>query len=329
MAARRRLIVGSAGGTSAFGVIRSVRERYGDSVFVIAIDTNPRELVAATVLADAFTQVPPARAPQFPAMLQDLAKSYGRATYLPLHDAEILAAARLVEMGRFPSELRVVAPPYAVARLYWDKWEMHQWLSARGLPSPRTVLAEPATLEVMQRPVILKPREGTAGANFQQIHTPSELEGADSSRWVLQEVLQKPEVSVEVFLARDSDVFRCVARADLERRPGGPSTKARLHTDPDLTRIAERLARELPLRGAFNFEAMHDNQGNWRIIDVNPRVNAGTRMCAVVGIDMAAANLADFWGESAAPMLPPLDGEYYVVKQYEDYVTGRRKPADQ
>src|SRR5262249_33925201 len=76
MASPRRLIVGSAGGTNAFGTIRSVRDRYGDAVFVIASDTNPRELVAASALSDAFVQMPPARAPQFPEALGNLAAAY-------------------------------------------------------------------------------------------------------------------------------------------------------------------------------------------------------------------------------------------------------------
>ena len=261
MTVRRRLIVGSAGSTSAFGVIRSVRERYRDSVFVIAIDINPPELVAATVVADAFVQVPWARAPEFLGVLQDLARSYAPATYLPLHDEEILAAAHFVELGTFPAGLDLVAPSYDVAQLCWDKWETHQWLVAHRFPSPHTALAAPAALESMQRPAILKPRVGTAGGRFPQIRASSQLEGVQRDSWVLQDVLQPPEVGIEAFLARNSELFCCVAREYKERRPGGPSTKVRLHADPSLAAMAKRLAQELPLRGAFNFEVMHDSQG--------------------------------------------------------------------
>jgi len=321
----RRLIVGSSGGTSGFGTIRSLRERYADRVFVVAIDTNPRELVAATVLADAFVQVPLARSPHFPAALGNLAQSYPGTGYLPLHDDEIEIASRLVAEGRFPAGLSLIAPPHDVVRLCSDKWEMHRWLRVHGLPSPETALATPAALQAMRLPVVLKPREGTGGGNFRRIRGPEELREIDPSRWLLQETLEKPEASVEIFHSRNGEIFRCVSREYLERRPGGPSTKARLHDEPTLATIAQRLARELPMFGTFNFEAMHDSAGEWRIIDVNPRVNAGTRMCAVAGIDLGTANLADFWGEPVESMLPALDGEYYVVKQYEDFVTSRPK----
>jgi phospholipid transport system substrate-binding protein len=66
---------------------------------------------------------------------------------------------------------------------------------------------------------------------------------------------------------------------------------------------------------------MRDNGGGWKIIDVNPRVGASAGMIAAVGLDFAAANLADFWGEPTEALLPPLRGEHYVVRQFANYVT--------
>jgi carbamoyl-phosphate synthase large subunit len=322
----RRLIVGSAGGTPSFGVIRSVRERYGDRVFLVAIDTHRRELVAATALTDAFVQVPPARSPKFPDALRDLARSYPGSSYLPMHDEEILVAARMAAEGRFPNDLELIAVPYETVRLCWDKWETHRWLLARGFPSPETCLATPAALETMRHPVLLKPREGTAGKNFRTIQAASDLAGVDPDRWMLQEVLQEPEVSIVGILGRRGDFFRCLAREYIEFRQGSPSMKGRIYDDPLLTDLAERLVRALPILGAFFFEVMRDRAGEWRIIDVHPRVGAGTRMLAAVGVNVGAANIGDFWGEDVSELLPPLAGEYYVMRQYEEYVT-RRPPA--
>jgi len=97
----------------------------------------------------------------------------------------------------------------------------------------------------------------------------------------------------------------------------------RIFDDRSLASIAERLARELQLFGASNFEVLRDSAGRWRIIDVNPRVGASARMIAAVGLDFAAANLADFWGEPTDTALPPLEGEHYVVRQFANYVTSR------
>ena len=46
-------------------------------------------------------------------------------------------------------------------------------------------------------------------------------------------------------------------------------------------------------------------------------------MSAAVGLNVAAANLADFWGEPTEALLPPISGDHYVARQYADYVTSR------
>jgi biotin carboxylase len=289
---------------------------------MIAIDTNRRELVAASVLADAFVQVPLARAPEFPAALHDLAAAYPGSCYLPLHDEEIAIASRLAAEGRLPHDLALIAPPYDVVRLCCDKWAMHRWLSANGLPSPETALATPAALEKIQRPAILKPRQGTNSQGVRLIDEATELSGIDASQWLLQDQLRRPEVGLDAFLSRSTGAFHCMCREYLERK-GGVAIKVRVHVDPELSKIAERLARELPLRGAFLAQFMRDCAARWQIIDVNPRVGSATRMNAALGLDFAAANLADFWGESTESLLRPLPGAHYVVRQYANYVTCR------
>jgi carbamoyl-phosphate synthase large subunit len=316
----RRLIVGAAGSANGFGTIRSARDRYGDSVFVIAIDTNRRELVAASVLADAFVRVPPARARDFPEALDAVAAAFPECDYLPIHDEEIEVATRLARDGALPRTLRLVAPSYEVVRLCHDKLATHRWLEARGLPTPRTAPADPAALARIGPGAILKPREGYAGRDAPAIREPAELAGIAADDWLLQEPLRAPEVAVDVFLSRDGRSFRCACREYIERR-GTVATKIRIYHDPVLAAVAERLARELPLPGTFMFQAMQDSAQRWRIIDVNPRVGSGTRMSAAVGMDFAAANLGDFWGEPAAERLRPIAGEHYVVRQYEEYVT--------
>jgi carbamoyl-phosphate synthase large subunit len=322
MNAQRRLIVGSAGSANAFGTIRSVRDRFAGSVFVIAVDTNPQEMVAASTLADAFVRMPPASDPNFAAALRDCAARYSANSYLPIHDAEIDVATRLLVEGRFPPGLDLISPPRDVVRRCSDKWAMHQWLQAQDLPSPETRLATIGALETMQRPAVLKPREGSGGENFLRVHEARQLEGVDPAKWLLQEVLEKPEIAIDTFLSRDRKVLRCACREYLEMR-ATVATKARIFHDGELAGIAERLARALPLCGAFLVQVMQDSRGKWRITDVNPRVGSATRMCVPCGLDFAAANLADFWGEDVSEALRPLTGEYYVARQYEEYVTRR------
>src|SRR5512146_588587 len=118
----RRLIISAAGSANAFGTIQSVRDHYGDSVFIIATDTHPRELIAASVLADDFVQVPLARSPEFPEALRKIAAAYPGSYYLPVHDDELETTTRLASERGLPAGLELIAPPYDVVRLCSDKW---------------------------------------------------------------------------------------------------------------------------------------------------------------------------------------------------------------
>ena len=319
---RRRLLIGTAGSAVAFGAIRSVRAHWGDRVFVIAMDTNCREMVASSVLADAFHQVPLARAPDFAEALGKISASYPGSCYLPVHDDELEISARLAAEGKLPEGLELLAPPLDVIRLCSDKWAMHQWLRANGLPSPETALATPAALERMHGPVALKPREGTGSKFVRFVSAASDLAEIDPARWLIQEPLRENEVALDVFLSRRGDRFSCICREYLALR-AGVVTNARLFNDPVLADIAERLARGVPIFGGFMFQVMRDAERRWQIIDVNPRVGRGTGMSAAVGLNFAAANLADFWGEPTEGLLPPLPGERYVARQFADFVTTR------
>jgi hypothetical protein len=44
---RPRVLVGAAGTTTAFGIVRTLRGRWGAGIEILAADVNPRPLVAA------------------------------------------------------------------------------------------------------------------------------------------------------------------------------------------------------------------------------------------------------------------------------------------
>src|SRR5271169_3867462 len=319
----RRLIVGSAGSGGSFDVVRAVRQWYGDTVFVIAIDTNPRERVTASLLSDAFVQVLPARSPEFVDALARLAEAYPCSSYLPMHDEEIEVAARLASEGDLPPGLDLIAPPYEVVRLCNDKWHMHHWLQAHGLPTPDTALASPEAIGAVGLPAILKPRIGNASQGVRLVREESELAGLDPEHWLLQELLDGPVHYADALLSWRTGAFFCACRVNLSGARDYTTVRGtfRLYDDPALAACVERIARGLPLFGAFNINAMRSSACGLCIIDVNPRVGLGTRMSAAVGADIAAANLADYWGDPTGGMLKPVVGEYIVAREYVEYIT--------
>src|SRR5208337_4400573 len=178
-------------------------------------------------------------------------------------------------------------------RICRDKWRMYNWLRAHALPTPETVLATREAIGAVALPIIVKPRFGTASAGIRLARERADLVGLDPDRWLLQELLAAPQLSVDAFLGRTDAIFRCVCR--LMESPSIGFIEARgnwrVFEDALVARQAERLARRL-------------------ITDVNPRLAYGSRISAILGADFAAANLADFWGEPTGTLLQPIVGEH-------------------
>jgi carbamoyl-phosphate synthase large subunit len=325
---KRQLILGAAGSGISHDTLRSVREQFGDRVFVVAIDINPRERVAASVMADAFVQVPLARSTAFLPALAELAEAYPGSCYLPVHDEELAAVADLATAGRLPPGLDVIAPSPEVIRICNDKWLAHQWLQDNGFDTAKTALADPVAVELVGLPAILKPRSGTASTGVRLIHDAAELAGLDREKWLLQELFQSQEITAEGLLSRRDGNFRTYCRLQLAPMVGYRVIRGvwRVLSDPAVGAIVERLARQLPLPGAFIVQGFHKDSSPLLITDINPRVASGMRAAAAVGTDFLAANLADFWGEPIDQMAKPVVGEHVVARGYSEHVTASTDP---
>ncbi|MEO8227531.1 MAG: ATP-grasp domain-containing protein [Gemmatimonadota bacterium] len=310
--------LGAAGTGTAFGIAASIRARWGGAVRLIAADTNPAHLVAASALADAFVQVPPAASPEFAAFLTHHLVQARATTYVPILDREILVAAELAEAGRLPAGLALIAPAAATARICLDKLATAAWLTQQGLPSPRTQLARDASWD--DADIVAKPRHGVGSVGFRRITSRDELAALGGSEdLVVQELCCAPEITLDVFRSRRTGFVRAVCRERLEVK-AGVCTKARIFESDELADLARRVAEGLALTGTFCMQVMRaTTDGSWRITDINPRPGAGTRMTVAAGVDILCAGLADAWGMDVEPLLHSLPRERFVVRQYAEY----------
>jgi hypothetical protein len=310
----------TAGTGTSYGILLSARERWGRSFRAITADMAPRHLVAAAPLADEHVIVPAISDPSFGERLLDGLARTGADTYVPIFDAEISLVAALIAEGRWPAGVTALVPEPAAARLCLDKLEGAAWLAAQGLGTPATWAIAGAE---WREGLVAKPRCGIGSAGFQPLGSRDELSRLRRERpdLIVQERLAPPEITVDAFRARGGGFFRAVCRERLEVK-SGVCTKARLYTDEPLVELTRAVAERLPLVGSFCLQAMrHPATQDWMITDINARPGAGTRLSRAVGLDFQCATLADAWGEDARAMLPPLEGERWVVRAYTEIVT--------
>jgi carbamoyl-phosphate synthase large subunit len=319
----RTLWVGAAGSATGFGAIRSVRDVWDGRVRIVAGDINPPHLVAAGALADATVQVPfLANEEAFARTLWESLERHAVDTYMPLLVEEILLAARLREAGRIPG-VDVLAPEPEVAALCADKLALARRLAELDLPVPPTSLAGEARW--WPEGVVVKARGGEGSRAVEVLTAEDELEAARrrGDGAIAQRRCEPPEITVDAFRSRNGAIFRAVCRERIEVK-AGVSTKARVFDHAELGALVREVAEGLGLCGALCVQAMPSPAGGFEVIDVNPRSGGGTRMSAAAGVDVVAATLADAWGEDPAPFVPPLRGETFVVRHYEELV----RPAE-
>jgi biotin carboxylase len=316
----RTVWIGAAGTGTGFGLARSVRDHWGDGVRIVAADTNPPHLVAASALADETVQVRPFAEPEFADQLREGLERTGADTYVPIIDGEIVLAAELREAGSLDG-IAVAAPSREAARLCGDKLAMAGWLREQGLPAPDAWSLDDAPRD--GRPLVLKPRAGVGSVGVRTLAAAGELEVAaelpDADSLLVEELLEQPEVTIDAFRSADGALVRALCRERVEVK-AGVSTKARVFSDGGLVELTRALGDRLPLSGAFCFQVMRDATGGRAIVDVNPRHGAGSRMSAALGFDVMAAAMAALWGEDPEPFLMVPDGEHFVVRQYTEFV---------
>ncbi|MCW3000338.1 MAG: hypothetical protein JWN65_3887 [Solirubrobacterales bacterium] len=248
--------------------------------FTIAAD--PSLMAPARYAADLAVIPPRIDDPGYIPFLEQLVAEHGVKAVVPLTDLDIhvLAAAG----DRLPAFVAGVDTCEAM----YDKYRTHEELSARGLPSPPTVL--PGT-EPPSYPVMVKPRQGSGARSIHPCADRDEMEFF--IRYVkepvmVQRLMGGPEFSVDVLCDLDGRCLNAIPRTMLESR-GGESIKGQVIHDEELIDLARRVAESFAFRGPGTIQMFRDPEIGLGITDVNPR----------------------FGGAFPAPMYAALDGRTY------------------
>lgn len=145
----------------------------------------------------------------------------------------------------------------------------------------RVVRSDPASLETF-----LTEKPESSSATLEQIL--KVLASGDMPVMLASEYLPGAEYSVDVF--RSSDRFEAVPRRRTSIRTG-ISNVTELVDAPDMVDQSERIARAIGLVGVFGFQFKENKNGEFRILECNPRVQ-GTMVASLLsGFNMVWAGV--------------------------------------
>jgi carbamoyl-phosphate synthase large subunit len=250
---------------------------------IIATDVRP-DISPACHFADAAFSVPPCTAPDFVDSIHSICFTNAVELVVPTIDPEleILSQHRnsFTEIG---TELAVSSPE--VVRLARDKFETTHFLSAAGIPVPRTAAFKNEFFEPAdwKWPLVLKPRIGSASRGAMVVSCPEVVQHTKLAEdYIVQEYMQGEEYTVNVFFDRAERLSCAIPHVRHEVRAGEVS-KGTTRRHARLERIAGRLAEILPSpRGALCFQAIagDDRVG---VFEINARFGGGFPLAHAAG----------------------------------------------
>lgn len=307
----------------------------GDKV----IATDMQLSAPALQVADIKLQVPAVYDPQYIEITLGICKEYKVDALISLNDLElpILSEnkARFEELG-----VTVIVSSPEVIDVCFDKYKTAQWVEALGLSSPKTFVrledakAALATGEI-SFPLFLKPRWGSGSIGLESIADMEELDiyynllmkkikktilataSVGDEYILIQEKLTGSEFGLDVMNDLEGNNVSVSVKQKLAMR-AGETDKAVTRDIPEVREMGCVIGKALKHIGNLDVDIMQRVNGEYCVLELNPRFGGGFPFSYEAGVNMPKAIIQWLKGERVDPdMLVP---EYDRMFAKNDYL---------
>lgn len=287
---RPRMLISSAGRRVALlRCFRSAAAELDLDLEILGCDLQP-EWSAACTDADRAFAAPPCSSEAFVPTMLELCAREGVRLLVPTIDTELIALSRARDrFAEIGTQVAVSAP--ALVEMARDKLSTAQFLTAAGIPSPRTVAARELVAgggADWTWPLIAKPRHGSSSRGITIVESVKDVALLNPSEpYIVQEILHGREVTVSQYFDGDG-LLRCTIPHERLQVRAGEVEKGVTIDDPVVIDIARRLGRVLQKpRGAMCFQAMIAPDGRAAVFEINARFGGGYPLADHAGATFA------------------------------------------
>ena len=318
----KTVLITAIGSFSADIVIKKCRE---NGMRVIGCDIYPREWVVDAGNVDAGYQVPRAtEAEAYPEALLSICSREKVDGILPLTDVEVDVLCRL--RGEFAGRgITLCISEDACIGLCRDKMKLFRRLEEErpGTVIPTQTLSG-VKPEALSYPVVCKPYNGRSSQGLTFIGSLREMErflvGRDVSDYIVQPLVTGDVITVDVVRNAADGAWAAVCRRELLRTLNGAGTSVRVFRNPELEGLCGRIAGWLGVNGWVNMEFIEDGQGQYHMLECNPRFSGGVEFSCMAGYDCVTEHLHCFEGKPVNTRAEIT--EMYIARKFEEYITG-------
>lgn len=251
--------------------------------------------------------------------IEDLLQlSPGHDAVIPVTTNSILAIAK--HRDKLEGKIKFIVADEETIRLADDKGRLLQKASELGVPAPfTTTLNEKEALgalaERVKYPIVVKYRAGEklglhAGERYAIVREKENFIRVFSSMHakqpypLVQEYLPGGGFGVSAFFNRDGEPVVIFGHKRIREYPvsGGPSCLCESVHIPELNTYAVKLLQGLGWQGVAMVEFKQASDGNFRLMEINPRIWGSFPLTLAAGIDFPLIMYKTIMGEKVEPV---------------------------
>ena len=306
----------------------------GDKV----VATDMQLTAPALQVADVKIQVPAVYDPKYIEITLGICQEHNIDALISLNDLElpILAEnkAKFMALG-----VKVIVSDPKVIDIAFDKYKTAQWVESIGLNAPKTYVSLAAAKDALEKgeisfPLFMKPRWGSGSIGLETI---DDMEGLDIYYHLLMKKIKKTilataSVGDEYIMIQEKltgKEFGLDVMNDLEGNNVAVSVKQKLamragETDkaitvdlPEVREMGTIIGRNLKHIGNLDVDIMQRANGDYCVLELNPRFGGGYPFSYEAGVNMPQAIIQWLRGEKVdSSILQPEYGRMFAKNDY-------------
>lgn len=303
------------------------------------IATDMQLTAPALQVADVKLQVPAVYDPSYIDTTLDICKKNKVDALISLNDLELPILANnkhlFEELG-----VKVIVSSIEVIDICFDKYKTAQWIESIGLKSPKTYIRLGDAKKALETgeisfPLFMKPRWGSGSIGLESIADMEELDIYYNllMKKIKRTILSTASVGDEYIIIQEKltgNEYGLDIMNDLEGNNVGVSVKHKLamragETDkavtvdlPVVRKMGEQIGRELKHIGNLDVDIMQRANGDYCVLELNPRFGGGFPFSYEAGVNMPKAIIEWIKGNKVdTSMLQP---EYNRMFSKNDYL---------
>ncbi|HEU4481732.1 MAG TPA: ATP-grasp domain-containing protein [Nitrososphaeraceae archaeon] len=306
------VLVPGAGGPAGINTIKSLRL----SLFkgnIVSTDSN--SLSAGFFLSDFYYVIPPYDDKFFVEKLLKIIKEQNIKVLMPSSGFDIYGYSLnydlIVEYGAIP-----IVSRRKVLEICRDKLLSYKFLSNRF---PFAFTCEYHE-KIDTFPLIAKPRFGKGSNNIIKIENKLDLKYVlgKFKNMIFQEYLPGTEYTVDVLSDLTEKPIMAIPRIRIDTK-AGISVKGKIKRDLMIENLCKKTAETLGIKGPCCIQLKESENGELKIIEINPRFGGGTIFTTLAGANFPAM-LLEMISNNNNNLIIPKVSEVTVLRYFEEIV---------